>query len=155
MHANFHILCFSLTNMAFSLAFAQTARAFLSSPWLQLPLQEPFLSFAQLLLSFPELLFPSHWQVGEHSKTQTSYLKPKVQFHSHEDKLDYQPKQRKDTQDQPYNGYNPRTSSQNCTNSNLFSKHKSAHCTYVHMNPRNYHLMKTYQHNTISGKYKF
>ena len=30
-----------------------------------------------------------------------------------------------------------------------------AHYTYAHMNPRNYHLMKTYQQNTILGKYKF
>ena len=30
MHANFHILCFSSANMAFSLTFAQTAQAFLS-----------------------------------------------------------------------------------------------------------------------------
>ena len=128
---------------------------FSPSPSLWLPLQEPFLPFAQLLLPFLELSFPSHWQVGENFETQTSSLESKVQFHSHEDRLGYQPKQRNDTQDQPYNGYNPRTSSQNCTNSNLFSKHKSAHCTCVHMNSRNYHLMKRYQHNTIPGKYKF
>ena len=122
------------------------------SPSLWLPLQEPFLLFAQLLLSFQQLSFPSHWQVGEHSRAQTSSLEPNVQFHSHKDRLGYQPKQRKDTWDQPYNGYNPRISSQNCTNSNLFSKHNSAHCTYAHMNPRNYHLMKTYQQNTIPRK---
>ena len=129
--------------------------SFSPSPLLWLPLQEHFMPFAQLLLPFPELSFPFHWQVGEHSEAQTSSLEPKVQFYSHEDRLGYQPKQRKDTQDQPYNSYNPRTSSQNCTNSNLFSKHKSAHCTCVHMNPRNYHFMKTYQHNTIPEKYKF
>ena len=125
------------------------------SPSLWLPLQEPFLSFAWLLLPFSELSFPSHQQFRERSEAQTSSLEPKVQFHFHEDRLGYQPKQRKDTQDQPYNGYNLRTSSQNCINSNLFLKHKSAHCTCVHMNLRNYHLMKTYQHNTIPRKYKF
>ena len=130
-------------------------KPFSPTPWLWLPFQKPFLPFAQLLLPFPKLSFPSHWQGGEHSKAQTSSLEPNVQFHSHENRLGYQPKQRNNTQDQPYNGYNSRNSSQNCTNSNLFSKHNSNDCTYAHMNPRNYHLTKTYQQNMIPGKYKF
>ena len=80
MHANFHIFFFSSANMAFSLAFAQTARAFLFLFLALAPLQEPFLSFAQLLLPFLELSFPSHWQVGEHSKTQTSSQSQKCNF---------------------------------------------------------------------------
>ena len=39
----------------------------------------------------------------------------------------------------------------NCNSYDYFG----AHYTYAHMNPRNYHLMKTYQQNTIPGKYKF
>ena len=155
MHANFHILYLSSANMTFSLAIAQTAQAFLSLSLALASSLRPYLPFTQLLLPFPELSFPFHWQVGEHPESQTSPLEPNVQFHSHEDRLGYQPEQRKDTQDLPYNGYNLRISSQNCTNSNLFLKHKSAHYTYAHMNPRNYQLMKTYQQNTIPGKYKF
>ena len=116
MHANFHILCFSSANMAFSLTFTQTARTFLSLSLALASFSRAFFavcltSFALLHPLFPELSFCSHWQVGEHSEAQTSSLEPKVQFHSHEDRLRYQAKQRKDTQDQPYNDYNLRTSS--------------------------------------------
>ena len=75
MYANFHILRFSSANMAFSLAFAQTAQAFLS---FSLALASSSRAFSTICLAssaiclttsvFPELSFPSHWQVGEHSE---------------------------------------------------------------------------------------
>ena len=96
MHANFHILRFFSANMAFSLAFAQTVQAFLSLSLALASSSKAFFaiclaSFAisKAVISLSLASWRALWNLNILSE-------PKVQFHSHEDRLGYQPKQRKD-----------------------------------------------------------